>query len=228
MSPEPTSTATDSSSKRKKIDDGDVHTSMPSNKKQRTRIRQDSLRISSIQHLKASQFLMWRMSSSKTKGEINTEATFDQSHFDRQCDRQIPCSHVGICLTHLLAVFSSDTEQCISRKVPELCKAYTPGKADQDFNARISRLEGIIEMALPQFWHGSASGLGMDGTPPIELTANMGPLDEDSRSQAEEQDLNGGSFQSGKWYGNSASGSIVPGSLIEQVSTLRFFCIISF
>ncbi|KDR83690.1 hypothetical protein GALMADRAFT_236024 [Galerina marginata CBS 339.88] len=117
----------------------------------------------------------------------------------QKCDRQVPCSH------------------CVARKVPELCKAYTPGKADQDLNARISRLEHIIEMALPQFCtpetpnsytmeHNSASGR--------HRTPSNG---EDDRSQTEEQDPSSGIFQSGKWYGASASGSIAPASVIEQI-----------
>jgi len=107
--------------------------------------------------------------------------------------------------------------QCVARKVPELCKAYTPGKADQDLNARISRLEHIIEMALPQYcspgtpttYGGEQCASTRHRTPSI--------ADDDNRSQTEEQDPNGGIFQSGKWYGNSASGSVAPGSVIEQV-----------
>jgi hypothetical protein len=105
----------------------------------------------------------------------------------------------------------------VARKVPELCKAYTPGKADQDLSARLSRIEHIIEMALPQFCHENSPSSSLDGHPPMDITRGLSMAEEDSRSQAEEQDPNGGSFQSGKWYGNSASGSIVPGSLLEQV-----------
>lgn len=35
---------------------------------------------------------------------------------------------------------------------------------------------------------------------------------------ADEQDPSGGTFQSGKWYGNSASGSVAPASVLEQVN----------
>lgn len=45
----------------------------------------------------------------------------------------------------------------------------------------------------------------------------MSVADDDNRSQTEEQDPSGGTFQSGKWYGNSASGSIAPASVLEQV-----------
>jgi hypothetical protein len=41
--------------------------------------------------------------------------------------------------------------------------------------------------------------------------------DDDSHSQTDEQEANGGLFQSGKWYGNSASGSIAPSTVLEQV-----------
>ncbi|KAK7470590.1 hypothetical protein VKT23_002014 [Stygiomarasmius scandens] len=110
----------------------------------------------------------------------------------QKCDRQIPCSH------------------CISRKVPELCKAYTPGKADQDLGARIARLEHIIEMALPQFCNVESSSTG-------RYARSSSVTEDDSRSQHEDQEASGGILQSGKWYGNSASGSIAPGSVLEQL-----------
>lgn len=101
--------------------------------------------------------------------------------------------------------------QCVARKVPELCKAYTPGKNDQDMGVRLSRLEHIIEMALPQFCSPSTPGSGhrRSGSPGI---------DDDAHSQHDEQDPTGGNFQSGKWYGNSASGSVATASVLEQVS----------
>ncbi|KAJ3513267.1 hypothetical protein NLJ89_g3042 [Agrocybe chaxingu] len=97
-----------------------------------------------------------------------------------RCDRQVPCSH------------------CIARKVPELCKAYTPGKADQDLNARLSRLEHIIEMALPQFCTpGSTAGTPAPySSEHISTTRHRTPSngDDDTRSQTEEQDPSGGDF----------------------------------
>ncbi|KIJ56788.1 hypothetical protein M422DRAFT_150057 [Sphaerobolus stellatus SS14] len=51
----------------------------------------------------------------------------------QKCDRQVPCSH------------------CVARKIPELCKPYTPGKSEIDLHVRVARLEQIIEMALPQY-----------------------------------------------------------------------------
>ncbi|KAJ3570396.1 hypothetical protein NP233_g4431 [Leucocoprinus birnbaumii] len=114
-----------------------------------------------------------------------------------QCDRQTPCSH------------------CIARRVPELCKAYTPGKADHDLNARIARLEQIIEAALPQFWSGnSASNDSHSGS---QRPRSPSLPEDDNRSLTDEQDPSGGIFQSGKWYGNSASGSVAPSSVLEQL-----------
>jgi hypothetical protein len=114
----------------------------------------------------------------------------------------------------------------VARKVPELCKAYTPGKADQDLSARLARLEQIIEVALPQYWNGNVSttpnAMGSSSTPESSLLRDRqrspSILDDDNRSQGEDQDPSGGRIQSGKWYGNSASGSVAPGSVLEQVS----------
>ncbi|KAF9268017.1 hypothetical protein L218DRAFT_954410 [Marasmius fiardii PR-910] len=110
----------------------------------------------------------------------------------QKCDRQTPCSH------------------CVARKVPELCKAYTPGKSDHDLSARISRLEHIIEAALPQFCDVSFRSSTRRRSP--------SHVDDDIRSQNDDDPpATGGLFQSGKWYGNSASGSIAPGPVIEQL-----------
>ncbi|KAF9055342.1 hypothetical protein BDZ89DRAFT_1153117 [Hymenopellis radicata] len=105
----------------------------------------------------------------------------------QKCDRQIPCSH------------------CIARKVPELCKAYTPGKADQDLGVRLARIEHIIEMALPQYCGPTSPGSSSYETHPY----NDFRMDEDNRSQPDDQDPSGGSFQSGKEH--------CPGSIIEQL-----------
>jgi hypothetical protein len=102
--------------------------------------------------------------------------------------------------------------------VPELCKAYTPGKSDQDFGVRLSRLEHIIEMALPQFYSpgtpGSSAAIG------DHRRSGSAGLDDDMQSQHEEQDPSGGTFQSGKWYGNSASSSVATASVLEQACAL--------
>ncbi|KAF7352745.1 Zn(2)-C6 fungal-type domain-containing protein [Mycena venus] len=106
----------------------------------------------------------------------------------QRCDRNVPCSH------------------CVARKVPELCKAYMPGKSDQDVSVRLARLEHIIEMALPQFV-----------PPEPSASANRPNQDDETRSLPDEQDPRNGTFQSGRWYGNSASGSIAPGTVLEQL-----------
>lgn len=98
----------------------------------------------------------------------------------------------------------------MARKVPELCKAYTPGKTDQDVNSRLARLEHIIEMALPQFCSPNSG----------YRVPYISEGDDDSRSQTSDQDPSdpsGGTFHSGKWYGNSASGSVAPASVLEEV-----------
>ena len=114
--------------------------------------------------------------------------------------------------------------QCIARKVPELCKAYTPGKTDQDVHARLARLEQIIELALPQFSNGSNPGSpAVNGGINVNRghRGSMSPVDDDDDgSQAEEGDVGGGSFESGKWFGNTVSGSVAPGTMLEQVSMI--------
>jgi hypothetical protein len=108
--------------------------------------------------------------------------------------------------------------QCVARKVPDLCKAYTPGKADQDLSVRLSRIEHIIEMALPQFCApGTPNSSSLDASVSHERRRSLSVTEDDARSQTEEQDPSGGTFQSGKWYGNSASGSVAPASVLEQV-----------
>lgn len=111
--------------------------------------------------------------------------------------------------------------QCVARKVPELCKAYTPGKGDQDVNLRLARLEHIIEIALPQFCAPGTPNSSFDTGAPGDR--NRSPsMQEDDHSQPEDQDANNGIFQSGKWYGNSASGSVAPASVLEQVRPTKF------
>lgn len=139
-----------------------------------------------------------RTSSKKQRTRVSFSC--GECHRRKQkCDRQVPCSH------------------CVARKVPELCKAYTPGKTDQDLSLRLCRLEQIIEMALPQFCTGSSS------TPPeatIGLRRSISSGYDDTRSQTEEQEPTSGTFQSGKWYGSSASGSVAPAPVIEQLQTV--------
>lgn len=107
--------------------------------------------------------------------------------------------------------------------MPELCKAYTPGKTDQDLSVRLARLEHIIERALPQHFHSSASPSAVHSD--RHNRASSEGLDDDDRSVTDEQDPSGGTFQSGKWYGNSASGSVASASVLQQVKFPMVFSI---
>ncbi|TFK89818.1 hypothetical protein K466DRAFT_544538 [Polyporus arcularius HHB13444] len=119
----------------------------------------------------------------------------------QKCDRQIPCSH------------------CVARKVPELCKSYTPGKTDQDIHVRLARLEQIIETALPHYWsQGHATPLSDSGS--NEKRRSMSPADDGNRSQAEDEDPSGGMFESGRWYGKSASGLVAAPAVLEQLQSM--------
>ena len=82
----------------------------------------------------------------------------------------------------------------------------------------MARLEHIIEQALPQYFN-AASQFSYSATDRHRSSTSDGP-DEDNRSIADEQDPRGGTFQSGKWYGNSASGSVASASVLEQVNVL--------
>ncbi|KAI0068725.1 hypothetical protein BV25DRAFT_1792088 [Artomyces pyxidatus] len=137
--------------------------------------------------------------SNSKKARTRVSYSCGECHRRKQkCDRQVPCSH------------------CVARKVPELCKAYTPGKPDQDIHLRLARLEHIIEVALPQYASSSSlsfpDGLGRHRPRSVSPSADGG-----AQSQGEEDDLGGGTFQSGKWYGSSASGSVAPASVLQQL-----------
>ncbi|KAG6332954.1 hypothetical protein ID866_6128 [Astraeus odoratus] len=145
-------------------------------------------------------------------------------------DVDVDGSHVKKPRTRLFLrrVSSTQTEVRSSdsvftpRKVPELCKAYTPGKTDQDISVRLARLERIIELALPQYANATAT---TSAATTDRLCRSSSELpDEDNRSIADEQDPSGGTFQSGKWYGNSASGSVAPASVLEQLANVVVGC----
>ncbi|KAF8308158.1 hypothetical protein DL93DRAFT_2043015, partial [Clavulina sp. PMI_390] len=113
------------------------------------------------------------------------------------CDRQQPCGH------------------CIARKVPELCHAYQPGKAEGDLHARLSRVERIIEIALPQYASGSLSA--RDSSP--------GPSDSSHEDQLREDELPSAvgtlQDQSGPFFGDEALGSVNAAPILEQASHFR-------
>jgi hypothetical protein len=124
---------------------------------------------------------------------------------------------------HIIAFVGSallEHPQCLARKVPELCKAYTPGKTDQDLSVRLARIEHILEVALPQYFSPgtpNSSSVDVHHTTDHRRSLSLSHED-DNASQNEEQDPSGGSLQSGKWYGNSASGSVATASVLEQVN----------
>lgn len=76
-----------------------------------------------------------------------------------------------------------------------------------------------MEIALPQY-----AEPNLPDSPPMEYKASSvrrrfgtATPDEDSTSQLEDVDISAGTFQSGNWYGNSASGSIAPAPVLDQV-----------
>ncbi len=113
---------------------------------------------------------------------------------------------------------SIPTSQCIARKVPELCKSYTPGKTDQDIHIRLARLEQIVEMALPHYWSQEHATPMSDASGPHDRRRSVSPTDDGYRSQPEDEDPSGGMFESGRWYGKSASGLVAAPAVLEQVS----------
>jgi hypothetical protein len=104
--------------------------------------------------------------------------------------------------------------QCVARKVPELCKGYTPGKSENDLHLRIARLERIIEHALPNYNIDTLSDHGSP-TPNDNGMSREGSPDDPATK--------GGSLQSGgAYFGNSALGSISSIPILEQVNHACF------
>ena len=126
----------------------------------------------------------------KQKVRSVTDRSFRDTYLCPKCDRQIPCSH------------------CVSRKVPELCKAYSPGKPDQDVHSRLARIESVLEAAVPQLWSQSDRNFNRRSTSP-----GM----EDDAGIPEGNDNMTGVFYRGSWIGSSAVGSIASPIVLEQV-----------
>ncbi|CAL1700710.1 unnamed protein product [Somion occarium] len=143
------------------------------------------------------------LTSSRTNKKARTRVSYScgECHRRKQkCDRQVPCSH------------------CVARKVPELCKAYTPGKSDQDLHLRLQRLEKIVEVALPQYWTSSSlnSSLESGGS----LRHSTPGADDDARSQPDDEDPSGGFFETGRWYGSSASTYVSAPVVLQKLQNM--------
>ena len=104
--------------------------------------------------------------------------------------------------------------------MPELCQPYTPGKSDQDLAARLTRVEQIIQTALPQHWNASQSGSSSheaNGADGHGHSSHSPGFDDDRGSQSDDEDMGAGIYESGSWFGTSASGSVAAPAMLEKV-----------
>jgi len=77
-------------------------------------------------------------------------------------------------------------------------------------------------MALPHYCSpGTPRSSSHDAGPSNGIRRSSSVGDDDAQSQAEENDPVGGTFQSGKWYGNCALGSVAPASVLEPVRSFK-------
>lgn len=208
----PTSPNPLSFKRRKSEDDDDASAAI---KKQRTRVRCDQKYILHAQSNRRTAFLVANVIVENRKYVPYGHPMFSLLLSSSVTDRY-PAHMFALSLPS--SIVATDLPQCITRKVPDLCKPYTPGKADQDLNVRITRLEHVVQAALPQYWSSNAPGpLSMSFQPIFDRKSTPSVGDDDNGSLTEEHDPIGGSFRSGKWYGNSVSGSVAPTSVLEQV-----------
>ncbi|KAI0692567.1 fungal-specific transcription factor domain-containing protein [Cytidiella melzeri] len=141
-------------------------------------------------------------SRSAKKARTRVSYSCGECHRRKQkCDRQMPCSH------------------CIARKVPELCQPYTPGKSDQDLHARLARVEHVLAVALPDHWNASHSGSHHGNGTDHRGSPSPG-ADDDKASQGDDEDVSGGIYDSGRWYGNAASGSVAASAMLEKLQNV--------
>ncbi len=101
-----------------------------------------------------------------------------------------------------------------------MCKAYTPGKSDQDLHARLARVEQVIATALPQYWS-AGNAAEANGSGDGRRSSTPGG-DDDRGSQADEED-GGGIYESGRWFGASASGIVAAPAMLEKVRSPEYF-----
>ncbi|KAG8745794.1 hypothetical protein FRC10_007056 [Ceratobasidium sp. 414] len=117
-------------------------------------------------------------------------------------------------------------QKCIARRVPELCKNYTPGKGEGDLNLRIARLEQIIELALPHFSASVSINSSGEITSPQQAhpsySRSVSPSNDAEDNIGTTLDVSGGTLQSGKWYGASALGSVSVAPILEQLQHSGF------
>ncbi|KAG9049504.1 hypothetical protein FS837_009984, partial [Tulasnella sp. UAMH 9824] len=161
-------------------------------------------------------------SAASVKKRARVSYSCQECHRRKQkCDRQVPCGH------------------CVARKVPELCKNYQPGKTE-DFNARLTRIEQIIEQAFPQYASGdltsppsprdfgSFSGNlpGTNGQWNNDQAMEIDRSQDDPKSSVSSRssspgpggpEPSGGMLEAGKWFGTSALGSVNSRPIIEQL-----------
>lgn len=115
--------------------------------------------------------------------------------------------------------------------MPELCHAYQPGKAEGDLHARLSRVERILEIALPQY-AGAGGGVSSPGSadmkPPPPMSSSFSAARGTSPASSHEDELREDELpnavgtlqdQSGPFYGDEALGSVNATPILEQVSS---------
>lgn len=147
--------------KRKKaaaeFDDGDD----PAKKKARTRVRSEHdsrrQRELSLSSATRASFSCGECHRRKQKVcPVLSVPHLARKHQLPQCDRQFPCSH---CVARKVQYVASLANANATHLRRHKCIPYTPGKPDQaDVHMRLSRLEQIIEIALPQFTQADLPG----------------------------------------------------------------------
>ncbi|KDQ12694.1 hypothetical protein BOTBODRAFT_34149 [Botryobasidium botryosum FD-172 SS1] len=142
--------------------------------------------------------------SGKKKPRTRVSYSCSECHRRKQkCDRQVPCGH------------------CVARKVPDLCRAYTPGKAEGDLHMRLARVEQILDMALPQFTRSSSPFSGEYHSAPaniVKQSTSRSSSPSSTNRDDEDDDRAGGTFHSsGKWFGPSALDSVNSAPILHEL-----------
>ncbi|KAH7105550.1 hypothetical protein BKA62DRAFT_690074 [Auriculariales sp. MPI-PUGE-AT-0066] len=137
--------------------------------------------------------------AARKKARTRVSFSCGECHRRKQkCDRSFPCSH------------------CVARKVQHKCIPYTPGKPDQsDVNARLTRLEQIIEHALPQY---SSFDFGSGDQPPSHERSVSIPPDAESKETIAGI-LDGLPNGREKWHSEGTPASNGAAPLFQQISS---------